>query len=192
MKTIDTMIFVSIFIERHRAFLTLINKLRKEEEISMYNKIMVPLDGSELAECVMPHVEAITTGCKITNVVFVYVLNPIQLPASVPARGEFGFSEKERRELEDQRKQSAEAYLKKMVESTRLEGAVLSYEVLEGKVADTLAQWAEKNGVDLIVIASHGRSGVSRWVMGSVAERILRSACVPVLMIRAPGCFPGI
>jgi nucleotide-binding universal stress UspA family protein len=158
----------------------------------MYNKIMVPLDGSELAECVMPHVEAITTGCKITNVVFVRVANPIQLPASVPARGEFGFSETERQQLYEQHKQAAEAYLKKMVASTRLEGAVLSYEVLGGKVADTLAHWAEKNEVDLIIIASHGRSGVSRWIMGSVADRLMRSACVPVLMIRAPGCFPGI
>jgi len=158
----------------------------------MYNKIMVPLDGSDLAECVMPHVEAITTGCKITNVVFVRVVNPIHLPASVPARGDFGFSENERRELEEQHKQAADTYLKQIVENTRLEGAVLGYEVLAGKVADTLAHWAEKNGVDLIVIASHGRSGVSRWVMGSVADRLLRSACVPVLMIRAPGCVAGI
>ena len=158
----------------------------------MYSKIMIPLDGSELAECVLPHVEAITTGCKITGVVFVRVVDPIQLPASVPARGEFGFSEKERQQLEEQRKQTAAAYLKKIIENTRLEGAQLSYEVLEGKVADVLAHWAEKNGVDLIIIASHGRSGVSRWVMGSVADRILRSACVPVLMIRAPGCAPGI
>ena len=43
-----------------------------------------------------------------------------------------------------------------------------------------------------LVIATHGRSGVSRWVWGSVADRILRSACVPVLMVRAPGCVPGI
>ena len=153
---------------------------------------MVPLDGSELAECVMPHVEAITTGCKITDVVFVRVVNPVQLPASVPARGEFRFTETERQQLYEQHKQAAEAYLKRMVASTRLEGVVLSYEVLEGKVADTLAQWAEKNGVGLIIIASHGRSGVSRWIMGSVADRIMRSACVPVLMVRAPGCFPGI
>jgi len=158
----------------------------------MYKKIMVPLDGSELAECVMPHVEAITTGCKITRVVFVRVVNPVQLPASVPARGEFAFSEKERQQLEEHRKQTADAYLKEIVENTRFEGAQLSYEVLEGKVADTLAHWAEKNEVDLIVIASHGRSGISRWVMGSVADRVLRSACVPVLMIRAPGCAPGI
>ena len=158
----------------------------------MYNKIMVPLDGSDLAECVLPHVETITTGCKITNVVFARVVDPIRLPVSVPARGEFGFREKDRQELEEYRKKRAEAYLKKAIESTTLEGAVLSYQVLEGKTADTLAHWAEKNEVDLIVIASHGRSGVSRWVMGSVADRVLRSACVPVLMVRAPGCVPGI
>jgi nucleotide-binding universal stress UspA family protein len=166
--------------------------ISKEKEINMYQKIMVPLDGSELAECVMPHVEAITTGCKITNVIFVRVVDPVQLPASVPARGEFGFREKDRQDLEEHRKKSAEAYLKSMVQNNSMEGAVLSYEVLEGKVADTLALHAEKNGVDLIVIASHGRSGVSRWVMGSVADKVLRSACVPVLMVRAPGCFPGI
>jgi nucleotide-binding universal stress UspA family protein len=120
------------------------------------------------------------------------VVNPIRLPASVPARGEFGFSENERRDLEEQRKQTADSYLKQIVENTHIEGAVFSYEVLVGKVADTLAQWAEKNGVDLIIIASHGRSGVSRWVMGSVADRVLRSACVPVLMIRAPGSVTGI
>jgi len=158
----------------------------------MYNKIMVPLDGSELAECALPHVEAITTGCKIANVVFVRVLQPLQLPARLPAQGEFGFQEKDRREIDEQRKKAAEAYLEKIVQQTALEGAALSYVVLEGDVAETLANWAENNGVDLIIIASHGRSGVSRWVMGSVADRILRSVCAPIMMIRAPGCAPGI
>lgn len=158
----------------------------------MYQKIMVPLDGSELAECVFPHLEAITTGCKIAEVVFVRVLNPVQLPASVPTDGILGFSEEKLEQLEAQRQQAAEAYLKKIVESARLEGVALSYEVLKGSVANTLAHWAENNEVDLVVIASHGRSGISRWVMGSVADRVLRAACVPVLMIRAPGCVPGI
>ena len=158
----------------------------------MYSKIMVPLDGSELAECALPHVKAITTGCKITNVVFVRVVEPIQLPARLPAQGEFGFQEKDRREIDEHRKTTAGAYLEKIVQKTVLEGAVLSYEVLEGNVAETLANWAEQNGVDLIIIASHGRSGVGRWVMGSVADRILRSVCVPIMMIRAPGCAPGI
>ena len=157
----------------------------------MYGKIMVPLDGSELAECVLPHVEVITTGCKIANVVFVRVIDPAKLSAILPAQGELGSQEKHRLEEEEHRKKAAEDYLKKIVQENAIENAVFSYEVLKGKVAETLADWAEKNEVDLIVIASHGRSGISRWVMGSVADRILRSVCVPVLMIRAPGCFPG-
>ena len=158
----------------------------------MYQKIMVPLDGSELAECVLPHVQAIATGCKAASVVFVRVIPPIHLQANVPAKGILGFNEKKLKQIEEQRKQTADAYLKKIVESTRIEGAALSYEVLEGSVATALSHWAEDNGVDLIVIASHGRSGISRWVYGNVADRVLRSACAPVLMIRAPGCESGI
>jgi nucleotide-binding universal stress UspA family protein len=59
-------------------------------------------------------------------------------------------------------------------------------------VAEDLADYAKKSGSDLIVVATHGRSGPSKWVWGSVAERILRSSCVPVLMVRAPGCVAGI
>ncbi|MEJ2221129.1 MAG: universal stress protein [Desulfobacterales bacterium] len=158
----------------------------------MYRKIMVPLDGSQLAECALPHVEAITTGCKTANVVFVRVVEPIQLPARLPAQGEFGFQDKDRRQIDEQRKKTAEAYLEKIIQKAALGETVPGYEVLEGSVAETLETWAEQNDVDLIIIASHGRSGVSRWVMGSVADRILRSVCVPVMMIRAPGCAPGI
>ena len=158
----------------------------------MYRKIMVPLDGSQLAECALPHVEAITTGCKTANVVFVRVVEPIQLPARLPAQGEFGFQDKDRRQIDEQRKKTAEAYLEKIIQKAALGETVPVYEVLEGSVAETLAAWAEQNDVDLIIIASHGRSGVSRWVMGSVADRNLRSVCVPVMMIRAPGCTPGI
>ena len=158
----------------------------------MYSKIMVPLDGSELAECVLPHVAAIATGCKIATVVFVRVIDPGTVSASLPAQGELGSQEKSRRQTEAQRKENAEAYLKKIIESFDLENAALRYEVLEGRVAENLADWAEKNEVDLIVIASHGRSGIGRWVMGSVADRIMRTVCIPVLMIRAPGCESGV
>jgi nucleotide-binding universal stress UspA family protein len=158
----------------------------------MYNKIMVPLDGSELAECVLPHVQAITSGCKIATVVFVRVVDPAKMSAILPAQGELGYQEKNRREEEEHRIKIAEDYLKKMVEDTAFENAEIQYEVLEGKVAETLADWAENNNVDLIIIASHGRSGISRWMMGSVAHRILHSVRAPVFMVRAPGCETGI
>lgn len=156
----------------------------------MYNKIMVPLDGSDLAECVMPHVEAIISGFKSKEVVFARVVDPIRLPASVPAHGKFGFTEKDRHQLETGRKKAANAYLEKMVDSLDISGTVFNFIVLEGNPANMLTDYATENEVDLIVIASHGRSGVSRWVMGSVAERIMRTSCVPVMMVRAPGCEP--
>jgi nucleotide-binding universal stress UspA family protein len=61
-------------------------------------------------------------------------------------------------------------------------------EVVMGKAAESIAEYAEKRGVDLIAIATHGRSGVSHWVYGSAADKVMRSACVPVMMVRAPGC----
>jgi len=156
----------------------------------MYNKIMVPLDGSDLAESVLPHLEFLTSACKATHVVLVRVINPVSLPASVPAQGNFGFTEKDRQNLEANRKKTAEEYLKRIADSVNVPGANFSHEVLEGKPADMLADYATQNGMDLIVIASHGRSGVSRWVLGSVADRIVRNSCVPVMMVRAPGCEP--
>ena len=73
-------------------------------------------------------------------------------------------------------------------------GVAAESEVLFGEhVVDRLIEYVEKNEVDLVVIATHGRSGVSRWFVGSVADRILRAAPVPVLMVRAPGStVPGI
>jgi len=149
---------------------------------------MVPLDGSELAECVIPHMEAIAAGCRVTEVVLTRVVDPAGLPVSVPARGEFGFREKDREQMEANRKNAAQKYLKGIANTLKMPEAEIHYTVLEGKIAESLADFAEINNVDLILIASHGRSGVSRWVLGSVAERILRSSCVPVLMVRAPGC----
>jgi len=64
--------------------------------------------------------------------------------------------------------------------------------VLLWKPAEAIVGCAEEHGCDLIVMASHGRSGVSRWAYGSVADKVLRMSCIPVLMIRAPGCVLGI
>lgn len=154
----------------------------------MYQKILVPLDGSELAECVLPHVEAISKGCEVRDVIVVRAVEPLELPT----RGGLAFSQEELNRMESGRRSEAEKYLKQLAGRLQEQGLSVQSELLEGKAAEGIADYAKKNGVDLIVIATHGRSGISRWYWGSVADRILRSACVPVLMIRAPGCFPGI
>jgi nucleotide-binding universal stress UspA family protein len=162
----------------------------------MYTKILVPLDGSELAECVFPHVESIAKGCDVSNVVFVRVVEPAHLPVATEFAGGGSFSEadaaKSRKKQDDHNKAAAKKYLDDIIKRNKYDGTTLKAEVIMGKPADSIAEYAEKHGVDLIVIATHGRSGISRWVYGSVADKILRSACVPVLMVRAPGCIPGI
>jgi len=144
---------------------------------------MVPLDGSELAECVLPHVEAFISQCQIRTIVFVRVLEAIT-PA---VAGEYAINVDDLESREENRKASAEEYLKQIMKQMVPGETGLEKEVLIGRPADRLADYADQNDVDLILMATHGRSGVSRWVRGSVADRILRGASVPVLMVRAPG-----
>ena len=154
----------------------------------MYQKIVVPLDGSELAECVLPHVEAISKGCEVKDVILVRAVEPLDLQPDTY----IAFTGDELLRIESGRKSEAEEYLKKVKKQLEKSAIRVRSEVLAGKAAESLAEYASKNGADLIVIATHGRSGISHWYWGSVAERVLRSACVPVLMVRAPGCVPGI
>ena len=154
----------------------------------MYKNIMVPLDGSQLAECVLPHVEALAKGCQMENITFVRVVEDVRMPGGA----EGGFTEKQIKEIYNNRKAEAEQYLSQLVKRIKYDKVNVKKALLAGIPADTLADYATKNDVDLILISTHGRSGISRWLWGSVADRILRSACVPVFMIRAPGCIPGI
>jgi nucleotide-binding universal stress UspA family protein len=94
--------------------------------------------------------------------------------------------------FETHNKVEAEKYLKEIVAQLAKVGVNAKAEVIYGKAAEVLGDFASKNDFDLVIIATHGRSGISRWVWGSVADRVLRSVCVPVLMVRAPGCVPGI
>lgn len=154
----------------------------------MYQHIMVPLDGSELAECVLPHVEALAIGCNVSRVTVVRVVTPLHLYGGA----ESGLAPEERQRVEADSMSVARAYLDRMVKRMADMGISAQSEVLFGNIIDSLVDYASKDGVDLIIIATHGRSGVSRWVWGSVADRTLRAASVPVLMVRAPGSTAGI
>ncbi|MFH1488305.1 MAG: universal stress protein [Pseudomonadota bacterium] len=150
----------------------------------MYQKIMVPLDGSELAECVLPHVEAFLNRFQSCKVVFVRVVNPIPVSFGLETSPTF-FEEAESSELA--MKSSAEEYLNQVVAGFKEKAGKTELAVLMGRTAESLIDFAESQNVDLIIIATHGRSGISRWVMGSVADRILHSSHAPILMIRAQG-----
>ena len=156
----------------------------------MYRKILAPVDGSEVAECVLPHLESIVKGCGVQNVIFLRVVEPFRLSYG----GEYGsFSSEDISRIDSESKATAKRYLNQLVSKTKYAGVNVQSEVLLNRqVADVIADYATKNEVDLVIISTHGRSGVSRWILGSVADRIFRSTCVPVLMVRAPGCVSGI
>lgn len=171
----------------------------------MYKKILVPLDGSKLAEAALPHVEELAKGCDTEQVILVSVTERVQgyraaegstepivqsgggwlapnLPPS-PRLIPEAFGKKEKQ---------AQRYLDRIASKLGAKGINVSTEVLLWKPAEAIVGYAKQYGCDLIVMASHGRSGPSRWAYGSVADKVLRSSCIPVLMIRAPGCIPGI
>ena len=126
----------------------------------MYKKILVPLDGSELAECVSPHVESFTKGCGIQNVVFLRVVELFHMISSYYGPGS-GAEDINR--INEDNKAAAENYLSRLVERTKYNDVTIQSEIIIGKAADVIADYAAKNSVDLIAIATHGRSGVSRW-----------------------------
>ncbi len=156
----------------------------------MYKKILVPLDGSGLAECVLPHVESIARGCNTESVTFIRVAEPIPIPLNGDEAAAVSPSYWKRMEAES--RAAAEHYLNRLINRVKYDQVHIQSEVISGRVAESIAEYAAKTGVDLIAIATHGRSGISRWVWGSVADRVLRSSSVPILMVRAQGCLPGI
>ena len=155
----------------------------------MYKKILVPLDGSKLAECVLAHVETLTKGCKAAKIEFVQVYAPFQIP---PGMESVPLKPAEIEQISAQGKRTAEDYIRQVVKRFDPGSAKANGVVLSGPVTATLTDYIAKNDIDLVVMATHGSSGVSRWVWGSVADRLLRASCAPVLMVRAPGCYPGI
>lgn len=156
----------------------------------MFKKIMVPLDGSELAECVLPHAESFINACQASSISLVRVIQPAPTlyddTAAISNISREKMVENTRR-IEEERRTSAMEYLEGVASRLKREGVELKTEVLVGSVADSLADYTEKNQIDMILIATHGRSGISRWVRGSIADRVLRFARVPVLMVRAGG-----
>lgn len=149
----------------------------------MYLHIMVPLDGSELAECVLPHVNAMAKLLKgKEKISLVRVVTPLHLYEGA----ESALPAEERKRLEEDSIKVAKDYLNNITSKLNLKQVTVATEVLSGQPVEKLNEFIESTGVDLIIIATHGRSGISRWFAGSTAEKLIRSANVPVLVVRPP------
>lgn len=140
----------------------------------MYKKVVVPLDGSEIAECVLPYVETIAKGNNDILITFLYVIQ-VDIPMA---------SQKFKAKIETEARSGAESYLNKLISKLEYKDRVKPL-VLAGKAANSIIEYAEKQRPDLIIMATHGISGISRWSHGSVADKILHNIKTPIWLIRA-------
>ncbi|MDD5399278.1 MAG: universal stress protein [Dehalococcoidia bacterium] len=145
----------------------------------MYKKIMVPLDGSQIAECVIPHIETIAKK-SAAKVELVTVIEPLE----IPTRGQIAISDDEIKQIDAEGKKEANKYLDQVSDRLTKAGIKAETVILSGRAADRLTRYAINNEVDLIIMATHGRSGISKLFWGSVAEKILRATDIPVLLIK--------
>jgi len=153
----------------------------------MYKKVLVPLDGSELAECTLSHVKNLVKDgsageVTLLNVVkadFSWILTESEYPQGIDldAIREPLFA-KSRKYLADTKSQLASEGI--MVKTASLEG---------NRPANTITEYAQKEGMDMIIIGTHGYTGLKKLMLGSVAFGVLHQSHIPVLLIRPESCL---
>ena len=142
----------------------------------MYERILLPLDGSVLAEQALPHAIAQAERFQ-AELVLLRVLQPVseRLGRYTPAV----------REVDEAARNLAHQYLERLAAQAQEHGISARVVTLEGRPHKQILQFVKANQVDLIVICTRGHSGFSRWLVGSVADRVIRGADVPVLSVHA-------
>lgn len=146
----------------------------------MYRHILVPLDGSPLAEQVLPHVHALAANEGTARITLLRTVAPV-FSTSVDYTGVLASSVADAMET---LVQEARDYLAGVANEFRAEGYRVNIEVSALSPADAILDYAESEHADLIAIATHGRGGVGRFVFGSVTQKVIHAAPVPVLVIR--------
>lgn len=145
----------------------------------MYKKILVPLDGSELAERALVEAEQLARMFGSEIILF----------EVVPFMPIYGSPELVTPLIVDEKqRESVEAYLAKLSGELKQKGFNVSAMVKTGQqVALEIIEFAKERGADLIIMCTHGRSGITRWVLGSVTLKVLTRAETPILLIRSKG-----
>ncbi|AKG53416.1 universal stress protein [Dehalogenimonas sp. WBC-2] len=141
----------------------------------MYKKILVPLDGSELSESILPQVIAVAKPSK-ADVVLFRVLEPMDKGVRDTLGDDLAHK------LDTVNMEEAQSYLQKIAGTLQQQGLKVSIITATGHPSASIIEYAGTHAVDLITMATHGRSGLSRLAFGSVADKVLRQSPVPVLL----------
>ncbi len=154
----------------------------------MYEKILVPLDGSKVGEAALPDVEDLVLKLApgiVAEVIFLQVISELTYDfLTTNEAAQLPYSETDLVKI----KEGAQSYLEKTAESLKSKGIQVRTIVAEGNAAEEIIRVARENDVSLIAMSTHGRSGIGRWALGSITDKVLRESKVPVLTVRAnPG-----
>jgi len=145
----------------------------------MYRKILVPLDGSKVAEGVLPHAKALAYSQGAELILLTVGANPaMDFAFSDPGLAESAVLEQEER---------SKKYISEIERQLTSAGFKASTVLRVGSVAEVILAVEEELQVDAIAMSTHGRTGAARWLLGSIAERVVHNSKVPVLLIRATG-----
>jgi len=145
----------------------------------MYEKVLVPLDGSKLAEFALPHVKGLAAGGLIREII---LLNVVEIPSVWVTEG-IDLLNVRKLQVDNAKKYLADVQSQISFEDVKVETAVL-----EGETAHLIAEYSKKNDVNLIIISTHGYTGMKKLMFGSVALRVLHDSYAPVLLIRSESC----
>lgn len=141
----------------------------------MYKKILVPLDGSPNAEAVLPHAEALA---KSENAELIILRVP-----NIPAAEYIALDPVVASTLRKDIREEATNYVTQTVNTLKKDNIKAIGITKEGPVPDTILEVALETQADMIAMSTHGRTGVKRWLMGSVADKIVHHAHIPIMLI---------
>lgn len=144
----------------------------------MYTHILVPLDGSPLAEQILPHVKALAEVGSKPRITLLRAV-PREYPDIVEGETTNEVVNPMERLLAEGR-----AYLDRVASPLRSEGLDVKTEVVVRQPADAIVEFANREHVDLVAMATHGRGGLGRWVFGSVTQKIMHLTPAPMLVVR--------
>lgn len=152
----------------------------------MFNKILAPLDGSELAECSLRHIEELAQGCGTKEVIVFGVVEPYGPGGTSTIKATLGdeFIHKAQQNV----KTWMSDYLDKIVSRLKQKGINAGVFMTEGDAAEEILNYTKENNIDLIVMSTHGRSGISKFAFGSVTDKVVHHSAIPVMMVTVRSC----
>ena len=138
----------------------------------MFQSILVPLDGSKLAEAILPEVEELAALLK-ARLHLVMVSRVNVLPGLDPTDAQVRVIHR------------AQEYLEKLEEQLSVRNIDMEPHAPYGDPAEKILEICRRHDIDLIAMSTHGRSGIGRWLLGSIADKVVRHSEKPVLLLRA-------